>query len=212
MKVLILGDSHSRCFKHYKSKDVVFELVTVTGCSVQGLTNTTSRTNARTTFIEALDIHKNCDAVFCYFGEVDCNSTIWHYSKKYNVSLKKQFTRSITNYNSFLKNSVQKIFDPKNIFVLGPILPVVANAEQYDQKAIRRKIEVTQYSRTRLTNKFNKALQEICNTNGYTFYTINDILLDNTTKIIKDEYVRNKKDHHLNKKLAASLWKQVLPV
>ena len=44
------------------------------------------------------------------------------------------------------------------------------------------------------------------------FFTINKILLDKDTKIIKDEYVRNRHDHHLNKKVAAKLWKQVLPI
>lgn len=211
MKVLILGDSHSRCFKHYKSKDVQFILTTVTGCSVQGLTNKTSRTNARQVFIDALEQNKDCDLVVCYFGEVDCNSTIWYYSEKYNIPLEQQFQRSITNYNSFLK-TVESYFSKDKIIILGPILPVVANAEQYSQKAIRRNILVSQLSRTKLTNQFNKEVKNICNKNGYMFFTINKILLDKDTKIIKDEYVRNRHDHHLNKKVAAKLWKQVLPI
>jgi len=93
MKVLILGDSHSRCFKHYRTTDTTFDLVTVTGCSVQGLTNKNSKTNARQIFINALHNSAEYDMVFCYFGEVDCNSTIWYYSKKYNVRLKEQFFR-----------------------------------------------------------------------------------------------------------------------
>lgn len=212
MKVLILGDSHSRCFKFYRRKDKEFILSTVTGCSVQGLTNTKSRTNANQTFTNALEENKDSDLVLCYFGEVDCNSTIWHYSKKYNVSLKKQFARSLQNYNLFLKNTVEQHFKKEQILVLGPILPIVHSAEQYSHKAIRRNILVTQSSRTRLTNIFNKELENLCLKNSYKFYTINHLLINSKTKIIDESFVRSKNDHHLNKKIAAKLWKQVLPI
>lgn len=211
MKVLILGDSHSRCFNFYKSANTTFDLVTVTGCSVQGLVNENSKTNARQTFINALQHSKKYDKVICYFGEVDCNSTIWYYSKKYDVRLKEQFFRSIKNYSKFLKE-VEEYFEPKNIFVLGPILPIVSSADRYSQKSIRRSVSMTKSSRTRLTNQFNKNLIKLCNKKRYNYFSVNDILLDTDTKLIKEEFVRNKADHHLNKKLAANLWGKVLPI
>lgn len=203
---LILGDSHALCFK-----PLPYDLITVRGASAQGLTNQNSKYQAFNKCVNALQ-RINPKKVFLLFGEIDCNATIWHYSKKYNIPTDEQLSRSINNYNIFLINTISKYVRPTDISILTPILPTVPTRDMLTQKSkMRRSILVPQEERTRITHIFNSKLKEICNENGFNFITINDIIIDSTTGLIDSLYCE-KNDHHLPKKIALSLWKQRLPI
>jgi hypothetical protein len=207
MKVLILGDSHSLCWKKRNSR-FRRKLVHVTGASAQGLTNENSRLQALSIFREHLSSSKDCDLIFLNFGEVDCNATIWMYKKKYNVSLRKQFFRSIKNYKKFIKREVEPYFEKEKIFLLGPILPTIPTKNNLIQNSkMRRQIDVTQTTRTRITHLFNYHISKL----GYNHYTINDLLLNKKTGLIDSQF-HNEFNHHINKNIAQKLWLETLPV
>jgi len=207
MKVLILGDSHSLC---WKKRNKIFErkLVHVTGASAQGLTNEKSRLQALSKFRAEIPNSQDCNYVFLNFGEVDCNATIWMYKKKYNMSLRDQFLRSIKNYKTFISKEIEPYFAKEKIFLLGPILPTIPTRNNLIQNSkMRRQIDVTQATRTRITNMFNLYISNL----GYNFYSINNMLKNKNTGLI-DEKFCNEFNHHMNKSMAQELWLKVLPI
>jgi hypothetical protein len=205
-KILILGDSHSLCFKK-KNPHYHTDLVFVKGASVQGLTNPNSKLNALNTFKTAISKYKTHDHVLLYFGEVDCNATIWIYKEKYNATLKEQFFRSINNYKTFIEKQIEPYFDKTQITILGPILPTIKTKNNNSQNSrMRRQVNVTQSTRTRLTNIFNQHLLNL----GYNFISINDLLVDKNTGLIKEAYA-NEFNHHINRNIAYELWMKKLP-
>lgn len=207
MKVLILGDSHALCWKKRNNR-FKRKLVHVTGASAQGLTNENSRLQALSTFREHLSSSQDCDLIFLNFGEVDCNATIWMYKEKYNVSLRKQFFRSVKNYKKFIKKEVEPYFQKDKIFLLGPILPTIPTKNNLLQNSkMRRQIDITQSTRTRITNLFNYYIANL----GYSHYTINHLLKNNETGLIDTKF-HNEFNHHINKNIAQELWLDILPV
>jgi len=207
MKVLILGDSHALCWKKRNNR-FQRKLVHVTGASAQGLTNENSRLQALSTFREHLSSSQDCDLIFLNFGEVDCNATIWMYKEKYNVSLRKQFFRSVKNYKKFIKKEVEPYFQKDKIFLLGPILPTIPTKNNLLQNSkMRRQIDITQSTRTRITNLFNYYIANL----GYSHYTINHLLKNNETGLIDTKF-HNEFNHHINKNIAQELWLDILPV
>jgi len=96
MSILVLGDSHAKCFSFCKDRNIT--VTCVTGASTQGLTNWNSKLKARQQFIQSLIDNKNKKKLFLFLGEVDCNATIWTYRYRNNTGLLNQINRSIDNY------------------------------------------------------------------------------------------------------------------
>jgi len=200
--ILVLGDSHSKVFENKNIKKYNFTVVSSVGASAQGLLNIKSKTNSLKNILDFFkNTNKNFDTVVLYFGEVDCNATIWYYKEKYNQTLDESVTRTISNYNTFIQRYIKTKFVKSNIILFSPTLPTVQDG--YTNKGkLRKHIDVPLKERTDLTLKFEKYLSNL----EFPLLSINDILLDRNTGVIDRRYVHNPADHHLKSSTAFNLW------
>lgn len=207
--ILVIGDSHIKSFKNKTLLNYKFDTLKFGGASAQGLNNIQSQKKTLKKVQKFFKKNKkNYDFVILCFGEVDCNATIWMYKEKYNVSLRKQFFRSVKNYKKFIKKEVEPYFQKDKIFLLGPILPTIPTKNNLLQNSkMRRQIDITQSTRTRITNLFNYYIANL----GYSHYTINHLLKNNETGLIDTKF-HNEFNHHINKNIAQELWLDILPV
>jgi hypothetical protein len=200
--ILIIGDSHATAFDNTSINAYKFKVVSSVGASAQGLLNVSSKTKGLKNTIDFLESNtEQFNAVILYFGEVDCNATIWHYKEKYNQTLEEAIDRTIKNYKTFIQKYIEPVFSKSSIIIFAPILPTVQDG--YTNKGkLRKHIQVPLVERTTLTLAFENHLKDL----DYKVLSINDILLDKDTNTIKLKYVHNPADHHLKNSIALSLW------
>ena len=207
MKILLIGDSHTEHIHKYDNNNIKFTTLKIGGATAQGLLNLRS---SRKTLNKILKFFKKYDTnyfnyVLLCFGEVDCNSAIWFYKNKYNVSLNQQLSRSINNYEKFIHEYIEHHFKPNQIILLTPILPNVSDEIYNKQRpSLRTEQFISQRDRTDLTFKFISKLKTLSVKNKYSLISINDRLLDSKTNLIKDEFVNP--SAHLPAKIAAKFW------
>jgi len=204
--ILVLGDSHTRCFLSENTQNSIFkyEVKCVTGASAQGAVNPNSTTNALQEFQNILSTDTSIyDAVTIQLGEVDCGFVIWYRSQKYKISIQEQVNLSLANYEKFLKEIVEPKF--KNVLVLSVPMPFIEDTSNNNFLSGSRKgITASLKDRTELTLNYNKKLYNICQKNKYHFIDVTNDTVDDRFKV-KQEYLnKNKWDHHMNPKV---IWK-----
>lgn len=197
--VLVVGDSHTKVFKHKKLKKITpnidWELVSVEGATLTGLENPNSKTQAMPVFKWALK-EKKTDAILFQLGEVDLGFVIWYKHQKNEIDIEEAFLKALSNYKELLIYA-QNI-NP-NIIVLSTCLPTIKDEDTIGVISnARREVVATQIERTDLSIKFNLLLEEWCLCNQIEYINLdNDILDDNG--IVNDNYLNiDKTDHHYN--------------
>jgi hypothetical protein len=211
MKVLVLGDSHSRVFNYCNSKQssIFFDVIIVSGATAQGSVNPNSKTNALMVFKEKLTTikKKEYSYIIINLGEVDCGYLIWYRMKKYNISIEEQLTNSTDNLFSFIKEVVN-YFDHSFIIINGSILPTIQdNTDKNFLAGARSEINNSQLERTKLTLRYNDILKRHCLTNQYKYMDITSYILNKKTNIVHPKYLNKcKHDHHLDDETTYMFW------
>jgi hypothetical protein len=207
MKVLLIGDSHTEHIHKYDNNTVTITTLKIGGATAQGLLNPRSSRNTLNKILKFFKKHNTnyFDYVLLCFGEVDCNSAIWFYKNKYNVSLDWQLDRSINNYEKFIHEYIECYFKSNQIILLTPILPNVSDDIYNEQRpSLRTEQFISHRDRTDLTFSFISKLKILSIKNNYSLISINDKLLDLKTNLIKDDFVNP--SAHLPAKIAAKFW------
>lgn len=213
--ILVLGDSHSRVFKHINEKrlmpDVKFDCLTINGVTAQGICNPNSKTNANADFKKKLSEKKH-DGVMIMVGEVDCGFTMWYRKDKYNTSIKEQLDNAVSKLFEFIDNEIRTKYDAEQITVIGANLPALFDHIIPIQK-IRREFNGhgTLKERTRLTLMYNDSLKNESIKRRYKYIDIVKETMDPTTQVVDKQYLRpNERDHHLSEAKTALLWKNAI--
>lgn len=204
MNFVILGDSHSVCFREINKfqKKHTFDIISVSSASASGLSNLNSRYQQYWTYSQYLqnNQHKNYDYCLLQLGEVDCNVVFWN---KDDYTLKEKMRRAIKSIDFFLKNVILNYFEENKIILLLPIFPIVKDEYIKQQPRIeRRNIDVSYERRLKVTKKFNSLLIKTFKNS----IDINNIIFDQKTNSVNLEYCISPSDPHLNSTTAAFLW------
>ena len=225
-KILVIGDSHARdyfsstCIKgklkskdqdmNFVQSDFHFDVYYVSGATAQGAVNPTSKTKALSKFRERLNkINSNdYDYIAIMLGEVDCGFVIWYRSEKYSISVEKQLNLSVNNLFEFIQDEVLLKFKPKQVIVMGSVLPTIKDDQNHGEIAhLRSSIKATQLERTNLTLIYNDTLKETSDKFGYNYIDITEDTINEDTHLIDDDYLNeDKNNHHLSFKKIWKLW------
>ena len=208
--LLVIGDSHVNVFKYLKQshllpKSVWIDYLTVGGATAQGVLNPGSKTDARRLFLERVNSAKKFQHLLVQLGEVDCGFVIWYYSEKLGSSVDAQLFRSSENYSTFLKELKSLGFN--TVSVLSAPLPTIRDGQDWGDIAKKRsEVTAKQTDRTELTVRFNREMLAVCASQGINYIDHTSIMLNESTGIVRDEYLHHdKNDHHLNDETYAEL-------
>ena len=214
MKILVIGDSHTKVFQYIKKNKLCntynFDIILIGGATAQGMVNPNSKTNAMPIFTKKVKMIKPnyYNKILIMLGEVDCGFIIWLRSEKYNISVDEQINISINNLFKFLKNTVLQKFKNNDIIVCGSILPTIKdNTDKNILGGARADIKTSQLERTYKTLEYNEILKKRCIEHNFNYIDITNDTINNNTHIINDYYLSdNKNDHHLSDDKTYKLW------
>ena len=208
-KILALGDSHILCFRKAYS-NIKYTITAIPGATAQGAVNPNSKTNALKEFTKSLKSHLTNDYVCVQLGEVDCGFLIWYRAKKHNISIEDQLQNSLSNYEQFLKNTLNTYYKNEKILVLSAPLPTIEdNTNPKFLTGARSTVTVSLRERTDLTIEYNTRLSNICKTNNYIWIDITSDILNKKTKLVDEKWKNlNPYDHHLNPDMIWKLYEQ----
>lgn len=160
--VLVIGDSHalvfeSKEFNNHPKKH--FDVVSVGGATVSGLTNPNSKTNSINIFTNALNKSKSSKVIFL-LGEVDTGFVIWYRAERYSEDVSKMLNSAIDNYKKLIEIALERGFE---VICLSTPLPTICDNNNWGEVAnLRKSISATQLERTKLTIDFNNKMESVC--------------------------------------------------
>ncbi|MDP2902809.1 MAG: sulfotransferase family 2 domain-containing protein [Methylovulum sp.] len=197
-KVLVLGDSHVKVFDHpewkKKTPEVQWEVVSVIGSTLSGLTNPNSKTQAGKQFKQALSQHSAKVVILC-LGEVDTGFVIWYGAEKNEITVEQAANRAVENYCSLIEEANQKA---KALVISTPLPTLTDNNTEGAIAKARAEIHATQRQRTELTCWFNKEIEQWCNAKGISYINL-DSLSKGTDGLVGHLLLHNNpKNHHYN--------------
>jgi hypothetical protein len=225
-KILVIGDSHARDYfsssgikgklkskdqdMNFVQSDFHFDVYYVSGATAQGAVNPKSKTKALSIFKKRLNkINPNdYDYIAIMLGEVDCGFVIWYRSEKYSISVEEQLNLSVNNLFEFIRNEVLLKFKPKQVIVMGSVLPTIRDGQNYGKIArLRSSVKATQLERTNLTLIYNDTLKETSDKLGYNYIDITEDTINEDTQLIDDDYLNeDKNNHHLSFEKIWKFW------
>jgi len=213
LEVLAIGDSHIRVLEHPLFRlfwnKIHFNIVYVPGATAYGIGNMYSKTKAYTIFKDALEKH-NYDKIIITLGEVDTAYTLWSIAKRDKKSINEKLKEAINRYKKFIDELVE--YAP--VFVISASLPTISDVAECNDsiQGIRKKVNISQRSRTLLALSFNRNIKEYCKSkDGVTFIDFTPYTLDFKRKKVKSWLLNRKNscDHHYSRWVYALLilWK-----
>lgn len=207
MKILVIGNSHSKVFNHYKGNKYNFNVREVLGATARGAINPNTRTNSLQIFQNFLKENNDYDKIFIVLGEVDCGYLIWYKYLYENLDPTFQMEESIHKLKDFVITQVLTYFNPQDIFLLSSIPPVMQdNTNPNFLEGARSKVTTSIEDRLDLTLKYNNSMGRIATELKCNHLDITSYVLDYKTKRVKKEWLReDPNNHHLNTK-SIDLW------
>jgi hypothetical protein len=210
----VIADSHGVALKKInfiENFDITANFCVVPGATASGLANPNSKTQAYPIFKNYLHRYvKKNDFVLLQLGEVDCGFIIWLKSNKKEVDSYETMKSTLATYIDFIDKSVKPI--TQKIIICSAILPTIADNTDLGEVAnLRKEVKASQLDRTEMTLVFNKGLKKYSLQNYLFYLDLDSSLLDQTTKVICDEFLNlDKTDHHPNPEKIAAVYKNQL--
>ena len=195
--ILVLGDSHAIVFKQWQFilgfPKKHFSVCSVGGATASGLENPNSKTQTYKIFTKALQF-RNYKKIIIMLGEVDTGFVIWYRAQKYGVEVAEMFMQTVTKYADFLSELSTKT---DKIIVISTPLPTIKDGAEWGEVAnLRKEVKTTKQERTKLTIKFNKAIERYCLHAGLVFINLDQKCLTKTGSLKADLKSKNPRDHH----------------
>lgn len=204
-EILVLGDSHATVFERRDFKKAFpehfFNVVSVRGATVSGLSNPMSKTQSMPTFLRALAKTQARTAVVL-LGEVDTGFLIWYKAQKHTEPVDVMLDRALENYQNFLKTVSEK---SKVICVSAP-LPTIRDGQNLGEIAnLRKEVKATQRQRTDLTLEFNRRMRAFCGTNGFRYISLDEESVGPDGLVSEHLLDSNPKEHHYDRSKHAAM-------
>ena len=244
MRVLAIGDSHTQYFglnnqvvvAHAPVRGVTCVAKAVSAASVTGVGKQSSTLNIASDVPKWIDSF-NPDFLVFNLGQVDIELGLpfRKYVKQDGIPANKHMASFIESYLTFLSGLD---FPPSKIVVKGINLPVLCfdrpkairyinrivterftdsqedKLRQEDILASLKEDYPTDIVRTDLAFRFNDMLKTAAESSGYSYFDINDDLLNPENGLIRTSFVPAHFDHHLIDSVDTRVlhWKHLLPV
>ncbi|MES2659686.1 MAG: SGNH/GDSL hydrolase family protein [Verrucomicrobiota bacterium] len=196
-EILVLGDSHTSIFKQ---KDICrsfpksfFNVINVGGATASGLANPNSKTQAYQRFREAL-ADTVAKRIIVMLGEVDTGFIIWYRASKYNEPVEQVMEKAVETYTGFLLEIQSR---PASVICVSTPLPTIQDGTAWGEVATARKeVTASQVDRTALTLRFNKQVEEFCESHGIAFINLDEKSLGPDGTVDPGLLNSNPNDHH----------------
>jgi len=214
-KVIIVGDSHSNIWRPGYRKLILNNTFTVventwaTSKTAQGL----AKQENLNIFLKKLrETKEDIDYFIIQLGEVDCAYALWSRMNRNGTTKETEVDFAIKQLENLAINA-RKYTD--KIILLSPIIPIIEAYKEGTYRGShghiqgrerRNEIKATHKERTDLCLLFERKLKDMANINGFKVASINHILLDKTTGLIKKQYMNLGDSWHLKIKDSIRLW------
>ncbi|MDR5858481.1 hypothetical protein FZZ93_04165 [Halomonas eurihalina] len=210
-QVLVVGDSHARVFSskelQRKTRRINWNVCSVSGATLSGLSNPNSKTQALNVFDKALEKNSKRDALVFLLGEVDVGFVIWYRASRDEVTIKEALSKSLNNYEALIRKG--KMNSP--VFVLSAPLPTIPDYGAIGDVAKERsKIKASLEDRTELTLDFNSQLKSLCGRLGAHYIDCDVNVVNEEGGLRHEFYNDNPADHHYDESSYVSLISDVL--
>ncbi|MEZ9006741.1 hypothetical protein [Vibrio sp. 10N.247.311.59] len=196
--IYVVGDSHCEVFNYINKvqNTTYYKVLSIQGATVSGLSNPNSKTQAFNIINKHLSKKRN-KKIILMFGEVDTGFVIWYRNQFNQISIEKALSLALDNYSLLIERTVKQ----NNVCVISAPLPTISDGIVIGEVSnLRSSIKASQKERTRLTLKFNKAIEDHCkSTHGAVFINLDEDSLDDG--IVKKSLLnKNRADHHYDHK------------
>jgi len=192
-----IGDSHTSIFDAYTGSDYIFEQTRVHGATARGAINPKTKTDSLRIFKEGLS-GTIANRVIIGLGEVDCGYIIWYKNKHDGISLEDGIKQSMDGLFTFVKQEVEKIYQPSQIILMASIPPTIEdNTDPRFLEGRRSDVNPTLKQRADLTRDWNRLLEKRCKDEGYRCMNINNYIIDSNDRVKNTYRNNNPWDHHL---------------
>lgn len=196
-EILVLGDSHTSIFLHPAIRRAFpksfFNVINVGGATASGLPNPNSKSQASQKFADAL-ADTTARRIIAMLGEVDTGFIIWYRAAKYGEPIEQVMTQAITNYTTFLTDLSSRA---DSLLCISTPLPTIGDGTDWgDVATARKEVTASQRERTELTLRFNKRIQEFCDSHGIRFINIDPESLGSDGLVKPSLLNPDPNDHH----------------
>ncbi len=204
-EILVLGDSHATVFENRDFKTAFpkyfFNIVSVRGATVSGLSNPMSKTQAMPLFTKALQRSK-AKTTMVLLGEVDTGFLLWYKAQKHNKPVEVMMDRALENYQRLLKTVSEK----SNVVCVSAPLPTIRDGQDLGEIAnLRKEVKATQRQRTDLTLEFNRRMRDFCGANGFVYLSLDEESLGDDGLVSAALLDSDPKEHHYDRKKHAAM-------
>lgn len=196
--VLVLGDSHALVFSSEEMKTLLpeysFEVTSVGGATVSGLTNPNAVTQAMPQFMSALD-NTTADTVIVMLGEVDTGFVIWYRAQKHGSSVEQMLHQALENYQKLLLDVANRF----HVICVSTPLPTIQDNMDWGEVAnLRKEVKASLSDRTLLTIKFNEIMEVFCAREGIYHLNYDSYSTDESGTLKASLRNPDPNDHHYN--------------
>jgi len=210
-EILVLGDSHAGVFRHRAFRKHYpkhyFNVIKVKGATASGLHNPNSVTQSHARFHEAIASSK-AQSAFIILGEVDTGFVIWYRAKKYGESIDSMLDKAVANYADLLATMNRKF----RVTCISAPLPTIRDGDPPGEVAsARRDVVVSRADRTQLALKFNRRMQQVCESCGVAYLDLDQDSLGPDGMVKAELLSDNICNHHYDRDKYAQLIISRLP-
>ena len=205
--IYVVGDSHVRDWEYLGKNRLSTKLNVLGGNRKPAKTAyyLSKQENINLLLQPALNQSEYIDYLGIYLGEVDCGASLWNHkfnTLEYRLNIA---TDNLINFADHVLTYKNKI---GNVILMGPIIPLLQDYKTIPWLSqLRRQVDANCKQRTELTLEFCSNLKAKCKLKNYLYLDINDLLVDKTTKIVKEEILKKYADkNHLLLPHGAKLW------
>jgi hypothetical protein len=208
---MVVGDSHTSLFQWIQKRnlcpDFSFNVLLVKGATAYGATSLLSRSQFIAKASEFITCRQREErVVFIMLGEIDCNIAARIHAEQKQVTLGKHLEHAAEKVVDFASRIVRPVMSDSRVVLLHPTLPCVKDEHLSRGIKSRRFGCEPLRCRTSNTHVFCYHLSRIAADNNLVTESINDLIVDKDTGLLRKEYMRADGGHHLRNRQSYGLW------
>jgi len=208
--IAVFGDSHARLFQWIQDRglcpEIIFRVLSVPGATAYGSTSLRSRSGfllAAEEFIQSVGL---VDLALIMLGEVDCSIAANETARERSVLVGGQIRDAVERLVDFGYRIASAGLCGVPVVFLCPMLPCVKDKDLEKGIQKRRSAGLSLEERTANCRTFEELLRIKVSDRGGKVESINDVLCDPKTQMIKTGFLQTNGNHHLRHRNIYGYW------